>query len=69
MVNSVLFYLGGVGAPELTESQKKLVEEDPAQTLETQENMKISGSSARHMVMQKLMRQAPPVSCFSYTDS
>ncbi|XP_013407059.1 poly(U)-binding-splicing factor PUF60 isoform X2 [Lingula anatina] len=43
---------------ELTEAQKKLVEEDPAQTLDQQENLKISGSNARHMVMQKLLRKA-----------
>ena len=49
---------GGGGPPELTEAQKKLVEEDPAQTLDQQENMKISGSNARHMVMQKLMRRS-----------
>jgi len=41
---------------ELTEAQKKLVSEEQAQTLDAQENMKISGSNARHMVMQKLMR-------------
>ena len=41
---------------ELTEAQKKLVDEEPAQTLGSQEDMKISGSNARHMVMQKLMR-------------
>ena len=46
------------GPHELTESQKKLVAEDPAQTLDQQENMKISGSNARHMVMQKLMRKS-----------
>lgn len=44
------------GIQELTEAQKKLVEEEPTQTLDAQENMKISGSNARHMVMQKLMR-------------
>ena len=46
------------GPHELTEAQKKLVAEDPAQTLDQQENMKISGSNARHMVMQKLMRKS-----------
>ncbi|KAK2161073.1 hypothetical protein NP493_1607g00063 [Ridgeia piscesae] len=46
------------GAHVLTEAQKKLVAEDPAQTLDQQENMKISGSNARHMVMQKLMRKS-----------
>ena len=52
----------GAGQPnipgQLTEAQKKLVEDDPAQTLDQQENMKISGSNARHMVMQKLMRMS-----------
>ena len=48
---------------ELTESQKKLVEEEPTQTLGAQEDMKISGSNARHMVMQKLMR--PSEVCIS----
>ncbi|ELU09834.1 hypothetical protein CAPTEDRAFT_172934 [Capitella teleta] len=43
---------------ELTERQRKLVEEDQTQTLDQQENMKISGTNARHMVMQKLMRKA-----------
>lgn len=33
-----------------------MVDEEPTQTLDAQENMKISGSNARHMVMQKLMR-------------
>ena len=41
---------------QLSEAQKKLVEEEQAQTLAAQENIKISGSNARHMVMQKLMR-------------
>ncbi|XP_074640317.1 poly(U)-binding-splicing factor PUF60-like [Tubulanus polymorphus] len=43
---------------QLSDAQKKLVEEDVPQTLDQQENMKISGSNARHMVMQKLMRQS-----------
>ena len=46
------------GPPQLTEAQKRLVEEDPGQTLAQQENMQISGSQARHMVMQKLMRKS-----------
>ena len=33
-------------------------EEELPQSLDQQENMKISGSNARHMVMQKLMRKA-----------
>ena len=41
---------------EKEERDMKLEEELP-QTLEQQETMKISGSNARHMVMQKLMRQ------------
>jgi hypothetical protein len=48
---------------ELTERQRKLVEEDQTQTLDQQENMKISGTNARHMVMQKLMRKASEVCC------
>jgi len=40
----------------LTEAQKKLVDEEAVQSIEAQENMKITGSNARHMVMQKLMR-------------
>lgn len=40
----------------LTDAQKKLVEEDAGQTLAQQENMQISGSQARQMVMQKLLR-------------
>ncbi|XP_069140356.1 poly(U)-binding-splicing factor PUF60-like isoform X2 [Argopecten irradians] len=40
------------------EKKKKPSEEDVAQTLDQQENMKISGSNARHMVMQKLMRKS-----------
>ena len=47
----------GAGRTELTEAQQKLVEEDAPQTLEQQESMKISGSNARHMVMQRLMRK------------
>ena len=39
------------------EDREKKLEEDLPQTLEQQETMKISGSNARHMVMQKLMRQ------------
>ncbi|CAH1784833.1 unnamed protein product [Owenia fusiformis] len=45
-----------VGGPKLTEAQKKLVEDEKNQSLDQQENMQISGSNARHMVMQKLMR-------------
>jgi len=41
---------------QLTDAQKKLVEEDAGQTLAQQENMQISGSQARQMVMQKLLR-------------
>ena len=45
------------GQMQLSDAQKKLIDEDQAQTLAAQENMKISGSNARHMVMQKLMRE------------
>ncbi|XP_021355513.1 poly(U)-binding-splicing factor PUF60-like isoform X1 [Mizuhopecten yessoensis] len=44
--------------PKEEEKKKKPTEEDVAQTLDQQENMKISGSNARHMVMQKLMRKS-----------
>ena len=44
------------GGLHLTDAQKKLVEEDAGQTLAQQENMQISGSQARQMVMQKLLR-------------
>lgn len=39
------------------EDKKKKADEDSTQTLDQQENMKISGTNARHMVMQKLMRK------------
>ncbi|XP_015116289.1 poly(U)-binding-splicing factor half pint isoform X3 [Diachasma alloeum] len=39
------------------ELQKKLLEETEPQTLQQQENMSIKGQSARHLVMQKLMRK------------
>jgi len=44
------------GSLKLTDAQKKLVEEDAGQTLAQQENMQISGSQARQMMMQKLLR-------------
>ena len=45
------------GNVDLTESQKRLMEDDNAMSLEQQENMKISGAEARHLVMHKLMRR------------
>ncbi|XP_022339617.1 poly(U)-binding-splicing factor PUF60-like isoform X2 [Crassostrea virginica] len=39
------------------EEKMKKAEEDSSQTLDQQENMAISGTNARHMVMQKLMRK------------
>lgn len=39
------------------ELQKRLLEETESQTLQQQENMSIKGQSARHLVMQKLMRK------------
>ncbi|XP_057330416.1 poly(U)-binding-splicing factor half pint-like [Microplitis mediator] len=39
------------------ELQKKLLEETELQTLQQQENLTIKGPSARHLVMQKLMRR------------
>lgn len=46
------------GAVELTDAQKRLMEDDSAMSLEQQENMKISGTKARHLVMHKLMRRS-----------
>lgn len=43
---------------EKKEAEKKNADDEVNQTLEQQETMKISGSNARHMVMQKLMRQS-----------
>ena len=40
------------------ELQKKLLEDNEPQTLRQQENMSIKGQSARHLVMQKLMRKS-----------
>lgn len=45
------------------EEEKKTGDDDLPQSLDQQENMKISGSNARHMVMQKLMRQAEVRMC------
>jgi len=44
-------------AKQQEEFQKKLMEGGEITTLKQQENMQISGQSARHLVMQKLMRQ------------
>ncbi|XP_023317200.1 poly(U)-binding-splicing factor half pint isoform X2 [Trichogramma pretiosum] len=44
-------------AKQQEELQKKLLEEAEPQTLQQQENMSIKGQSARHLVMQKLMRK------------
>ncbi|KAK0161253.1 hypothetical protein PV327_009742 [Microctonus hyperodae] len=44
-------------AKQQEELQKKLLEETEPQTLQQQENMSIKGQSARHLVMQKLMRK------------
>ena len=40
------------------EDAKKKMESELPQTISEQENMTISGTSARHMVMQKLLRKA-----------
>lgn len=45
------------------ELQKKLLEESEPQTLQQQENMSIKGQSARHLVMQKLMRKVEVHNC------
>lgn len=42
------------------EGKQNKLDDESSQSLAQQENMKISGSNARHMVMQKLMR-APQV--------
>lgn len=42
---------------KLEELEKKLAEEQEPQTLQQQENMMIKGTSARHILMQKLMRR------------
>lgn len=39
------------------ELQKKLLDETEPQTLQQQESMCIKGQSARHLVMQRLMRK------------
>ncbi|XP_038045466.1 poly(U)-binding-splicing factor PUF60-like isoform X2 [Patiria miniata] len=43
---------------ESAEDTKKKLENELPQTISEQENMTISGTSARHMVMQKLLRKA-----------
>ena len=48
--------LGGPGQQQLTEGQKRLVEEDVDHSIASQEIMQISGSQARHSLKQKLMR-------------
>lgn len=40
------------------ELKQKFVEDVEPQTLQQQENISIKGQSARHLVMQKLMRKA-----------
>ncbi|XP_046386034.1 poly(U)-binding-splicing factor half pint isoform X2 [Ischnura elegans] len=44
-------------AQQQEELQKKLMEDAEPQTLQQQENISIKGQSARHLVMQKLMRK------------
>lgn len=55
------------------ELAKKLMEDNEPQTLHQQENMSIKGQSARHLVMQKLMRKAevsvPPQVFYTYAVS
>lgn len=49
------------------ELQKKLLEdEEEPQTLQQQENMSIKGQSARHLVMQKLMRKVEVCKFFGF---
>ena len=52
-------------AKQQEELQKKLMDEVEPQTLQQQENISIKGQSARHLVMQKLMRKAD-VSFFNF---
>lgn len=47
--------------------KQKLLDEVEPQTLQQQENISIKGQSARHLVMQKLMRKAD-VSWLLYCD-
>ena len=47
--------------PELTETQKALIESEATQSLEQQESLNIKGSNQRHMIMQKLMRKTSEV--------
>ncbi|XP_059478427.1 poly(U)-binding-splicing factor half pint isoform X2 [Neocloeon triangulifer] len=44
-------------AKQQEELQKKLMDDSEPQTLQAQENLSIKGQSARHLVMQKLMRK------------
>ncbi|XP_063699098.1 poly(U)-binding-splicing factor half pint [Culicoides brevitarsis] len=46
----------GVNTAVVEEIQKKLMDEAEPQTLQQQESMSIKGQSARHLVMQRLMR-------------
>ncbi|RXG53983.1 Poly(U)-binding-splicing factor half pint, partial [Armadillidium vulgare] len=61
--NGLSVHLGGdlnvrvVGEGHQEELAKKLMEDNEPQTLHQQENMSIKGQSARHLVMQKLMRK------------
>ncbi|XP_005092717.1 poly(U)-binding-splicing factor PUF60 isoform X2 [Aplysia californica] len=50
--------VSAAGAVEEETEENKGNQEELPQTLEQQESMKISGSNARHMVMQKLMRKS-----------
>lgn len=63
--NSVSTSPGGGSSPTQQLSQthqeelaKKLMEDNEPQTLQQQETMSIKGQSARHLVMQKLMRKS-----------
>lgn len=63
--NSVSTSPGGGSSPTLQHGQshqeelaKKLMEDNEPQTLQQQETMSIKGQSARHLVMQKLMRKS-----------
>lgn len=56
------FGINKITRPQVKQQQEeikqKLLDEVEPQTLQQQENISIKGQSARHLVMQKLMRKA-----------
>lgn len=67
---------GVAGVPQVEERRpthqeelaKKLMEDNEPQTLQQQETMSIKGQSARHLVMQKLMRKSEVSHCIHLSD-